>query len=106
MATPVRLRELAAADVDAGIRYYLDHAGERTAVDFIDAVERAIRRIGRNPQIGSLRFAFELAIPDLRAWPLPGFPYAVFYVAADDVVDVWRILHTRRDLPVTLRELE
>jgi toxin ParE1/3/4 len=102
VAKPVRLRQLAAADLDAASEYYRQEAGEQTALDFIDAVERGIRRISRGPHVGSLRFAYELAIPDLRAWPLQRFPYVVFDVVTDDQIDVWRILHTRRDVPATL----
>ena len=106
MAKPVRLRERAATDLQDASEYYRNEAGEQTALEFIDAVERGVRRIGRNPQIGSLRFAFELGIPDLRAWPVSRFPYVVFYVDAEDLVDVWRILHTRRDVPASLGEPE
>ena len=106
MAKPVRLRQLAAADVDDASEYYRREAGEQTALDFIDAVERAIKRIRRSPHVGSLRFAYELAIPDLRARQLQRFPYVVFYVVNDEEIDVWRILHTRRDVPATLEPSE
>lgn len=102
MAKHARLRQLAAADLDEASEHYRGTAGEQTAVRFIDAAERGIKRISRDPQVGSLRFAYELAIPDLRAWPLQGFPYVVFYVVTDEEIDVWRILHSRRDVPVTL----
>ena len=68
----------------------------------VDAVERAVGQIGRSPQSGSLRFSYELEIPDLRVRPVTRFPHLVFYVAGDDAMDVWRILHTRRDIPSTL----
>ena len=29
----------------------------------------------------------------------PSPPYLAFYVIGEDVVDVWRILHTKRDIP-------
>jgi toxin ParE1/3/4 len=106
VAKPVRLRQLAAADVDDASEYYRRTAGEQTALDFIDAVERSIKRLRRSPHVGSLRFAYELAIPDLRAWPLHSFPYVVFYVATDEEIDVWRILHSRRDVPATLEPPE
>ena len=102
MAKPVRLRQLAAADLDDASEYYREEAGEQTALDFIDAVEDAIKRIRRSPQVGSVRFAYEFAIPDLRAWPLQRFPHVLFYVVTDNEIDVWRILHTRRDVPATL----
>ena len=106
MVKTVRLRQLAAADLDDVSEYYRHEAGEQTALDFIDTVERGMNRISRSPLVGSLQFAYELAIPDLRAWPLQRFPYVVFYVVTDHEIDVWRILHTRRDLPATLEPPE
>jgi toxin ParE1/3/4 len=106
VAKLVRLRQLAAADLEGASEYYRREVGEQTALDFIDAVERAVKRIRRSPHVGSLRFAYELAIPDLRAWQLQRFPYVVFYVVADDEIDVWRILHTRRDVPAALEPPE
>jgi toxin ParE1/3/4 len=78
--------------------------GEPIALRFIDAVEHAVGRIGRAPHLGSLRFSYELDIPELRAWQLDRFPYIVFYVAANDQIDVWRVLHTRRDIPTALSD--
>jgi toxin ParE1/3/4 len=101
---PVRLRALAAADLDEAAAYHHGHAGEQIALDFIDAVERAIHRIGHQPHLGTLRYGYELAIPGLRAWPVDRFPYALFYVDTDETVDVWRVLHARRDIPTSLHE--
>jgi toxin ParE1/3/4 len=106
VAKPVRLRELAAKDLDAASEYYRQQASEQTALELIDAAERGINRIARSPHIGSLRVAYELAIPDLRAWPLRRFPYIVFYVDGPDVIDVWRILLVRREIPATLQPPE
>lgn len=106
MAKPVRLRRSVAADLESASGYYRREADEQTAIDFIDAVERAVKRIRRSPQVGSLRFAYELAIPDLRAWPLQRFPHVVFYVVTDDEIDVWRIHHTRRDISAALEPSE
>ena len=101
-ARPVRLRERAAVDIDQAVDYYLAEADPDVALRFVDAVERAVGQISRSPQSGSLRFAYELEIPDLRVRPLARFPHLVFYVVGDDVVDVWRILHTRRDTPTAM----
>jgi toxin ParE1/3/4 len=104
MAKPVRLRLAAADDVDAALDHYLAEAGSDVPQRFVSAVEQAIRNIGRAPRSGSLRFAHDLEIPDLRCWPLTRFPYLVFYVEHADHVDVWRILHTRRDIPASLAD--
>lgn len=102
MAKRVRLRQLAATDLHHASESHRRDAGEQTALRFIDDVERGMTRIGRNPQMGSLQFAYELGIPDLRAWRLQRFPHIVFYVIADQEIDVWRILHDRRDLQAEL----
>jgi toxin ParE1/3/4 len=98
-ARSVRLREHAATDIDHAADHYRTQAGADVALRFIDAIERAVAQIARSPQSGSLRFAYELGIPDLRVRPIARFPYLVFYVIGEDVVDVWRVLHTKRDIP-------
>ncbi len=99
---PIRLRALAAADLENAAIYYRDNGGQQVAGDFIAAVQAAFQMISSGPGIGSLRYSYDLDIPQLRAFPVERFEHAVFYVEADDLVDVWRILHTRRDIPETL----
>lgn len=98
-ARSVQLRDRAATDMDRAADYYRSEAGADVARRFIDAIERAIGQIARSPQSGSLQFAYELEIPDLRVRPIARFPYLVFYVIGEDIVDVWRVLHTKRDIP-------
>ena len=104
MTKPVRLRTLAADDVDGAIDHYLHEAGDTVADQFVDALEHALTRIGRHSHAGSLRFAFELEIPALWCIPLARVPYVVFYFEAADRLDVWRVLHTRRDILSTLAD--
>lgn len=100
----VRLRERAATDIDQAADYYLREAGTQVAMRFIDAVERAVNQVSRAPKSGSPRYSYELEIPDLRVRAVARFPYQVFYIVGDGVVDVWRILHERRDLPSALTD--
>ena len=102
MAKPVQLRQLAADDIDAALSYYQREAGESLAIRFIDALEAELGRISQHPLIGSLRYSYELDIPGLRSWPLEKFPYIVFYADRAEYVDVWRVLHARRDIPAWL----
>ena len=98
----VALRALAAADIDSAVIYYRTEAGPAVALDFVEALEAATDHLS-HPRAGSLRFAYELDIPGLRCWSLRRFPYLVFYLTAhDDRVDVWRVLHARRDIPASL----
>lgn len=97
-----QLRTRAAEDIDHVVRHLAQTGGEAAAIAFIDALQHGIGQLLRSPALGSLRFAYELGIPDLRALPLRKVPYLVFYVEQNEVIDVWRVLHARRDLPATL----
>jgi toxin ParE1/3/4 len=100
-------RERANRDVDEAIAYYLGVAdAAQTALGFIDALERAYAHIGRQPGTGSPRYAHELNLPGLRAWPLTRYPHLVFYVERPDHIDVWRVLHGQRDIPAWMQEPE
>jgi len=90
--------------VDAGISFYLNDGARSAAVGFIDAAEAAYARISRNPAIESPRYAHELNLPGLRVWGLSRYPFLVFYIGRPDHIDVWRVLHARRDIPVWLQE--
>jgi toxin ParE1/3/4 len=100
----VRLRERAATDIERVTDYYVTEAGPAVALRFVDAVELALGQISRLPLSGSLRFSYELEIPDLRVRPVARFPYLVFYVVGDEIAEVWRILHTRRDIPSAIAD--
>ena len=96
-------RAIARRDIDAAVGHYLSAAGEKTALRFIDALERAYRHISSHPASGSPRYAHELDLPEIRCWPLRRFPYLVFYIERGDRIDVWRILHGERDIPAWMR---
>lgn len=100
---PVVLREVATQDVDEGLAHYFGEGGESLALAFIDAVEAAFRHIGAHPASGSQRYAIELALPDVRCWPLRKFPYLIVYIERGDHIDVWRLLNAQRDIPAWLR---
>lgn len=103
-AKPITPRLLANQDIDDAISYYLSEATEQAALGFIDALERAYKHISRHPESGSSRYAHELDLPGLRSWTLKRYPYLVFYIERDDHIDVWRVLHGMRDIPVWMRE--
>ena len=105
-AKPVVPRERANRDVDDAIAYCLkEHAGQ-AALGFVQALEDAYAFLSRNPGPGASRYAYELDIPGLQTWPLRRFPYLIFYLEQADHIDVWRVLHGRRDIPALMREPE
>ncbi len=79
-AKPVIPREQANRDVDEAVAYYLSETGEAVAMGFVDALEKAYGHIARHPATGSPRYAHELSLPGLCAWPLTRYPHLVFYV--------------------------
>ena len=97
-------REQANRDVDDAVAYYLNEAAESVALGFIDALEQAYAHIARHPGTGSPRYAHELNLPGLRTWSLTRYPYLVFYLERPDHIDVWRVLHGQRDIPVWMQE--
>ena len=97
-------RERAHRDIEEAVAHYVGEGADEAALGFIDALERAFTQIGRHPQSGSIRLAHELDLPGLRFWPLKRFPYLVFYVVREAHIDVWRILHARRDVPDRLQD--
>ncbi|MYD66513.1 MAG: type II toxin-antitoxin system RelE/ParE family toxin [Chloroflexi bacterium] len=101
---PVVLRERAQRDVEEAVEHYRAEASAAVALDFVDALEAAFRLVGEHPAAGSPRYARELDLPGLRSRLVPGFPYVVCYVERDADVDVWRVLHTARDISAWLRE--
>lgn len=92
-------RTLALGDIDQAITHYLKQDAATAALGFVDALEHAYAHISKHPATGSPRYAHELGIPDLRSWPLSKYPYLVFYVEQHDHIDVWRVLHMKRDIP-------
>jgi len=92
-------RELARNDAEAAVDYYASEAGPEVAHGFIDALQTAYDLIANHPESGSLRYSYELGLPDLRNVYLKRYPYLVFYREQADYIDVWRVLHAKRDIP-------
>ncbi|MEN8165655.1 MAG: type II toxin-antitoxin system RelE/ParE family toxin [Acidobacteriota bacterium] len=103
---PIIPRALAAQDVEQAIEHYLEEQAAHAALGFIDALEGAYDHIARHPASGSPRLGHELDLPNLRSWPLNTFPYIVFYLERPDHIDVWRVLHQKRDIPSSLQSVD
>ena len=103
-ARPVIPHEQANRDIDETLGYYLTEGADAAALDFIYALEQAYAHIARHPATGSMQYAHEMNLPGLRFWPLKRFPYLVFYVEHESHIDVWRVLHGKRDIPNWLQD--
>ena len=105
-AKPVIPRAKARADIDLAVEHYADEAGPDVASNFIDALEQAYTFIEETPAAGSPRWSHELNLPGLRTIGLKGFPWLVFYLEFETHVDVWRVLHAKRDMPAWLTDVD
>lgn len=101
---PVVPRAQALADIDEALAWYLGEGAETAALSFVDALEQAFDHTSRHPGTGSPRYAHALNLPGLRHWRLTRFPYLVFYVESQGRIDVWRVLHAERDIPVWMND--
>ena len=101
---PVVYRQRARRDIDEVKGRYQSEASAAAALRFLDAVELAFERMGEHPASGSPRYARVLGIAGLRAWNVTGFPYLVFAVEEEPVVNVWRVLHAASDIAAWLLE--
>jgi toxin ParE1/3/4 len=101
---PIIRRALAELDVQEAAQYYLDQEATQVALNFIDDLEAALGHIQRHPAAGSPRYAHSLNLPGLRFWSCKRFPYLVFYFEQADRIDVWRVLHGKRDIPAWLQD--
>ncbi|WP_184706116.1 type II toxin-antitoxin system RelE/ParE family toxin [Rhizobium lusitanum] len=84
--------------VNEGLDHYLQEPGVELAPGFIDALKVAYDLIARHPQAGSLRFGYDLGLPELRSISLQRYPYIAFYRDQPDHIDVRRVLHGERDI--------
>jgi len=100
---PLIRRARADADIAEAIDRYLTES-TTVALHFIDALETAYEHIRRAAATGSPRHAHELNLPGLRFWRCKRYPYLVFYVELSDRIEVWRVLHARRDIPHWLQD--
>jgi len=100
------LRAAARLDIDEAVAWYLAAGGPPAAGGFIAAVERAFRLARAAPEAGSPRYGRELRIAGLRHFPVPGFPWLLFYVDTGVNVEVWRLLSADRDIPAWLQDTD
>lgn len=102
MTKPVIRLELAQADERGAVIHYAREAGLDLSLRFTEALRDAYRSIGERPAIGSPRYGDLLGIENLRSRKVKRFPFLVFYVERVDHVDIWRVLHSQRDIAAWL----
>ena len=64
---PVIPRQRAERDVDEALGNYLRDANSSVALGFVDDLQATYRLTAEHPASGSLRYAYELQMADLRS---------------------------------------
>ena len=88
----------AVEDEEEIVHYYEQTSSEQVALGFINALDQAFSQLSRYPQMGSPRPEYDLELDGIRSWPLKKFPHLIYYEIQTDHVELWRILHPRRDI--------
>jgi toxin ParE1/3/4 len=101
---PLALRALADRDIERIATHYLAESGEIVASQFLAELADGLSRVSAYPEIGTPRHGMAARMPDVRAWPLPKFPYLIFYHDLPDRILVFRVLHARQTIPARLRD--
>ncbi|MBT2304191.1 type II toxin-antitoxin system RelE/ParE family toxin [Variovorax paradoxus] len=87
---------MAEDDLVEAARHYAREGGVALGERMFDAALAALKPIRRMPAMGSTRPGLLCEIPDLRAWRVKGFPMQWLYFAAEDHLDVIRLLGDRQ----------
>ncbi|ANE58057.1 MULTISPECIES: type II toxin-antitoxin system RelE/ParE family toxin [Methylomonas] len=102
MTKPVRVRPLADTEIDA-LADYIARDNPHAALRFLEATQQTFDRIREQPGIGSRRYAHLPMLSGLRFWPVEGFEkHLVFYLERENHIDVLRVLHSARNVPMIL----
>ncbi len=101
----LRLEQEAEEDLEAGVLYYRDEAGEEVALRFIAAVEDSFSLLREHPEAGrKYETAPSSRLREIHAWPLRVFPYIIFYELTDTEILVLGIIEGYQDLPEIFRK--
>ena len=92
----------AVQDEEEIVRYYEQTSSEQIALSFINALDQAFSQLSRYPQMGSARPEYDLDLEGIRSWPLKRFPHLIYYEIQNDHIELWRILHPKRDIIQTM----
>ncbi len=92
-------------DLVAIFRHYAREAGLRVADRFFAEAEATFARLAGMPRIGTPYEPEEPLFADLRFFPVSRYrAYLVFYRPIADGVEVYRVLHSARDIASILAD--
>ena len=92
----------AVQDEEEIVQFYEQTSSEQVALSFINALDQAFSQLSRYPQMGSPRPEYDLDLNGIRSWSLKRFPHLIYYEIQGNHIELWRILHPKRDIAQTM----
>jgi toxin ParE1/3/4 len=90
-------------DLDEQAAYLATEASLDTALRFYDAASITFGTIANMPGMGEQWPSAHPRLAGLRVWRIKGFErHLIFYCAADDCIEIVRVLHGARDIDAVL----
>lgn len=89
----LHIQPQAAEDAEQAARWY-DRQRSGLAVEFLLELDASLERAAADPGL------YQIQYRGVRRTLLHRFPYAVYFLVADDVVEVLAVLHQQRDSAV------
>jgi plasmid stabilization system protein ParE len=82
------------------VRYYLLAAEvPEVAIRFRESVRRTVQSLRDHPQVGPRYSSENPRLQSLRSWLVAGFEaIRIYYLLEEDIMDILRILHGKRDV--------
>lgn len=75
-------------------------------VDFLVAVENTFEELTAFPLVGRILELKNQEAPSVRIWHVKGYErYLIFYTAAENTIEIVRVLHSSRDIENLLEPL-
>ncbi len=89
-------------DLQAAARY-IRRFNPGAARAFLESAYDTFEFLACHPGIGRKRI--DLGFPDIRSWRVHGFRrYLIFYRELPNTIQIWRVLHSARDLEQELAD--
>ena len=106
MKLAVEKSALFETDVTRQFGWHVDGAGEALAWRFFTAVDSALVKLARQPDLRRVRHFRSPRLRGLRSFRVePPFDrLLIFYRATESTLQAWRLMHGARDLPHRLVE--
>lgn len=99
MIRSLTIRPQARVDLLEQAAYFRRRENSALAERYLDAVDRTLRLLCRNPRIGARYRSAHPLLGGIRSVAVEGFEkHLVFYLPGPKAIDIIRVLHGSRDL--------